>query len=591
MSKIIKKQFKRSLPWFLILSLFSTLVVGTFFNFKFDLNPYHFGFNQPEVKANSDQATTTVVIMNAAPNFAVTPFEIFAGGGSTSTQPVNASSSISFGGTASDPENNNYYLIVCANNTTPTPGAGGTAPSCSGGAANTFCVGASTASNASTSCTYAVATSTLPEIVQWYAFVCDNHATQAACSSYSQGSGFSTGATSSSPFYVNHRPNTINIYTSGDNKDPGGTFTVQASSTDPDVTGPADSIILHICNTNSWSVSTGCGGALLCSATSTTNPSCNFTIGTPKAHGVYSYYAFTKDSHDLGALNNPYPSTVYHVNDVAPSVGSVTLNSGAPITVNLKGANEIVITASSTVSDQNECADLVLATSTIKYAAATSTPYDCSANDNNCYKTTGCSITGCVASSANAYVMCTTTITFHADPTDAGYSSNPYKDGDWRAQIGVHDASFYSYGTTTTGIELNTTTGLDVTQSLIDYGTLQATQNSGSVNATTTIVNYGNSPLNTNLTVSNMATGTNPQIPDSSQQWGIGNFTYGSGTPGSSTTPATADITCAKPTDKVTPISANIYWGLAIPSYIPSGSYSGQNTFSAVVDNAHPAEW
>lgn len=594
MSKIIKKQLKRSMPWFLILCIISALVVGAAFNFDINLRNFsHISFEKPEVNANSDTATTTITILNSSPTFSVAPIEVFDTDGSTSTTPVNASSSIGFRATPDDPEFNDSYLIVCSTSTKATAN-NGAAPTCAGGAANTFCTSAVTAHLSVANCFYNSATSTLPETVEWWAFLCDNHPTQAACSNASQGSGYATGATSSSPFYLNHQPTISIATTSTDNLDPGQDFYVTATSTDTDVLGGVDTLTMSVCSSNSYSTSTGCTESTLCSASATsTNPAtCNFNVPAPKQHGAFQYYVFLKDWHDLPATNNPFtPNLFYHVNDVAPVVGDVTLNNGSPITINLRGATTTLIVASTTVNDQNECLDLVSATSTIKYAESDTSTYECTADNNDCYKTTSCVYSGCVASSSLAYVTCTTTLEFYSIPTDAGYLTNPYNIGTWRAQIGVHDELFYSYGTSSSGVELNTTSGLAVTENGIDYGTLSSLDNSGSINATTTIVNYGNSPLNTTISVSNMSTSTY-QIPDSSQGFSLSNFSMPGGATwwGSSTTPPTVDTICARPQSSAD-VYDEVYWGIEIPGGTHSGDYKGTNTFLAAVDSVTTTEW
>lgn len=569
-----------------------SMLVGTAFNYDIRISSLgNIIFTHPQAEANSDRATTTVVVLNAPPSFSTQAYEVFDADGSTSTVPVNASSSISFAAVGDDPEDNDYFLLICANSAVPTAATGTTPPECNGGAANRFARSATTTDMTTATATYSIVDYTHPESVEWYAFLCDLAPANSDCSPYNQGSGYAAGATSSSPFYVNHHPVTTNVYTSVDNRDPGGTFTFQASTTDSDVLGGDDQLALYICSTNSWATSTGCTATTFCSTTTpTSDPSCTWTDTAPTPHGNTTYYAFIKDWHELSGTSTW--SNTYTIIDVSPSVGDVTVNGGNPITVNLRGASNVVVTASTTFTDQNECGDVIDATSTIKYATSSSDTYECTADNNSCYKITAanCSVSCLGGGSATGYVTCTTSLEYYAIPSDEGYASNPYGVGAWRGLISVFDESFYPFGTSTNGVELNTLEGLEITQTIIDYGTLAANTDTGAVNASTTVINYGNSPLDVGLLVGDMtnASDTSYKILAPQQEFNINPFVYGAGTDGSSTTPGTADVYVTRPHGA--DITDDIYWGVGVPN-VRSGPYTGSTTFMAMVDNNTEAEW
>jgi hypothetical protein len=361
MATKIKKQIKRSLPLFMIVCLLtSTAAIGLIFNFDLSIykdadQHYRLSLGTAKAIAQVDMASTTVTVRNAPPTFSVATAENPA---STSTSPVNVGGNIGFTARANDPENNNFYLLVC-NSPGATAGALGAAPTCTG---DTFCVSGSTLIGNQASCTYNNVSDPGLEVQVWYSYVCDNHGTEAACSdNYSQGQAMGSGD-DSSPFHVNHRPVFSAAGTLSDYKNPGGTFTVRATSTDGDRFGSQDAKILYVCSTNGWTTN-GCTGNTWCIGTSTANNiDCSFATTTPAKDGTWSYFT------------------------------SVVLHSGGNIQLNIKGAPRVAATTTATITDNNGCGDIVAATSSIYWSSATST-YNCAANDNFCYKITSADCT------------------------------------------------------------------------------------------------------------------------------------------------------------------------------------------------------
>ncbi len=574
MSKIIKKQIKRSFSALMIMILISQIFTVLVYNFIFNEQKNNSIELAKEAQAQADVTSSLVTVKNAPPNITSNAAENPI---SSSTSPVNIGGSIPFTITADDPENNNYYLIVCDSDSV-NPGAGGGAPSCGG---TQFCVSSVTNDTNQATCTYNSVTDSGLETDDWYAFVCDNHATESDCSTSNQGSG-----DSGSPIYLNHAPSFTSVTTTDNFKDPGGTFTIEATATDGDVAGEADVLIIAVCTTNSWNVSTGCAATTLCTGTSTTpNVSCQYTDTAPTPDQAYTYYAFVKDWHTMAATGNSRSST-YTINNVAPEVSNISFNSGGSITLNIKGASVKTVYATSTsVVDNNGCTDLSDATSTVFMSNAASGAA-CAANDNDCYKVTSasCSISDCSgASDTTATVTCSAGLAFHAIPTTAS-GDNPYASYDWLAYISAYDEASAGFDTSA-GVEVAATAALEVSEATIAYGSIHAGENSGAANATTTIINYGNTPLDNQVEGTWMTKGSDA-IPENNQEFDLNNFTWGAGTYTlSSTTPANVDIVVARPTNS-TNLSDMIYWGINIPTGIPSGDYGGTNTFSAVLDTA-----
>jgi hypothetical protein len=585
MSKIIKKQIERSLPLFLIFSLvISSTVVGVVFNLDFNRvdDEIKVSLSTTEVEAQ-DTASTTVEVLNAYPAIVVgqEPAEVPV---STSTSPINIGDSISFVATADDPEGNFYFLIVCT-----SPGAtaaNGSFPTCDGGAGNTLCLSASTTDATQSTCVDTALAATSSENVIWYAYACDDHATQADCSPVSQGNGADEDA---SPFFVNHAPTLDAVSTTDDSLVPGSLFEFTATSTDTDVAGGADQITLHICATNSYSTTTGCAASQeLCTVTALSVAdeavlTCTWNDTVPTVDQNYSYWAFIKDWHDMPAAVGQGSTNTYTVINIAPVASAVVLNGAVPITLNLRGApnTEVVVTA--TLTDNNGAADIVSATSSAFWSSAADS-LNCAPNDNECYQITGanCSIFGLVGATAN--LQCTTTLEFFAVPTTAAMT-NPNAATDWLAGATVYDEALSHQVVSVAGVEMNQTAGLDIEELYIPYNTIRGGENSGTYNATTTVVNYGNTPLDNDVSGTDMDHDVQPvNIPVANQKYGIiaGDYTAVL-TTNLSVIDTSVDVIIDRPMSGVD-VEDEIYWGINIPGGTISGNYEGTNTFTGAVD-------
>lgn len=594
MSKIIKHHIKRSLPLFVIFCLLiSSSVFGLVFNFDFGLSRSSDNSTfRPEVQA-AGSATTTVEVLNAPPAYIVNgePKEVPA---STSTSPVNVGDALGFAATASDPEGNQYRLLICS--------AGGTAqasstnPQCPVGATQ-FCRSNATNTGVEATCTYTMA-DPIPtaETDEWYAFVCDTHATQADCSvTASQGAAPNNYA-SSSPFYINHVPTFTGLVTSDNYKDPGGTFTFRATTSDSDVLGGADGVYLYVCSSNSFSTTTGCTANTWCtgSATSSTYVECSFATSTVGAgwvtpDGTYSYWGFVRDSHYFGTSSL---TNTYTVNNVAPTVSGMSLNDDVDITLSIKNDTEVEVTASGTIADMNGCGDITSASGTIYWSGNGTSTNFCAADDDDCYlmPTTSCTYHGGCSDypDSSSYYICTTTMAFHAIPSK-DVNGNPYEWTVWLAgMVGIDNQNAYGVGTTSTGVEVAQSQALDVQETEIQYGQVRGGQNTGWDNATTTVENFGNVPIDTNLVVDDMTrVDLDPGYIDAiNQEFGTTTFAYGVGTyTVASTSNRDVFMNIVKPSTGNLTVVDEIYWGIGIPGGTTSGNYEGLNLFTAFTDD------
>jgi hypothetical protein len=242
----------------------------------------------------------------------------------------------------------------------------------------------------------------------------------------------------------------------------------------------------------------------------------------------------------------------------------VALTEGATTTVSATG----------TVTDLNGYTDILYASSSIFRSGVSSA---CSSNENNCYPVPSCTLSQCSGNSCA--LSCQAQVQYFADPTDAGAT---YSAENWLATIRVLDSTGLSYTGTSSAVDLLTLRGLSVDTS-IDYEDdstpgMQPGANTGSRNATTTVTNTGNTPIDINLSGTGVGT-----IPVNSQQYATSTFTYASCAVCPLLTGAAtkAGVTIPKVTASTSPTTSKVYWGISIPIPTATGLQSGTNYFEA----------
>jgi len=544
-------------------------------------------------KAKADTVTTTVTVVNSAPQWTVYPFEDPV---SATTTPTNVGAYVTFKAVATDANADDYFLAVCkTNQIQPNSGA---PPTCPGGA---WCVSATTTSGTTSTCSYLVQETDTSETYEWYAFVCDAFEGQPMCSSVSQGEG-----DSGSPFVVNHRPNFTSV--SNDSpKDPGQTVTWTTVASDPDTLRGGDNIKLFVCSTNEFDPSTGCASTTLATSTFVlSNPSANYQIPVPKPDMAYDGYVFIIDEFYLAATGTAQGSnSQWIVNNVPPTVVTSTITI-----YNWDGATDrlILTTEAGTTTgfkiryqiiDNNSCwaegggseISNVLAyvyRSGIGQAGCDSAG---EANNNNCYpEITTFELDSC-SGPEQASIWATTTFTlwYHAEPT---VTSTPWESEFWKASIKAIDDDGASSDLGEGGeIELDAFLALAIEESAISYGSVIPGE--PSEEQTTTIKATGNTGLDQDL-------GGNPMV--CSQEGSCGTSTISvdrqywylvSGTDwgqlptstqrdflSASTTPVYSQLECPKSTS-TTPASKPTYWKIKVETAQPRGLYTGLNYFFA----------
>lgn len=262
-----------------------------------------------------------------------------------------------------------------------------------------------------------------------------------------------------------------------------------------------------------------------------------------------------------------------------PVISSISLNNGLPISL-IPGTTTSVY-ATGTVSDFNGYNDLVRASSTI-YRSGVAGGALCTENNNDCYVSytnNKCEFVNCAGNDCT--ISCYADMYFHADPTDAG----TYEGQEWFVFVEVEDDTGGYDFATSLGVDLNTLRAIDV-EGEIDYGTLEVNADTGSDNASTTILNYGNVEVNIEIQGTDLTDGFNSYVPAEQQKFATSTFTYSACGVSckllSSTTPVEIDINLQKPVVNDPPVTDSVYWGIAIPIGVNSAPHQGVNVFTPI---------
>jgi len=261
-----------------------------------------------------------------------------------------------------------------------------------------------------------------------------------------------------------------------------------------------------------------------------------------------------------------------------PEVTNVSLNGGNNITL-IEGSTTTIL-ATATATDPQGYTDISTTTGKI-YRSGVSGAENCTLNDNNCYEDALCATSSCAGNSC--LVTCTFEVWFHAEPTDIG---SPWSSQIWVAWIKTIDSSNASSSATNTTetVDIYTLRALSVTSN-ISYGIIDAGSDTGSFNPTTTVTDTGNSAIDLALSGTDLCTDyptcSGGTIGVSNQEYSTSTFSWGTGIDLHSST-STIDVDLPKPTSHPSTSTDIVYWGLGVPLDTPIGTYTGENTFTAV---------
>lgn len=271
-------------------------------------------------------------------------------------------------------------------------------------------------------------------------------------------------------------------------------------------------------------------------------------------------------------------STAVTVGNATPSISATTLNSSNAIV--LTENTTTTVYATTTVTDANGCSTITNVIADFYRSGVTASGCDTAgeSNNNSCYPIQSCTVVGGTCSGAldtTANYVCSVSLQYYADPTDAG----TYSAQTWTVNISASDGVATSTDATATA-ELNQLTALNVTAS-IAYGTVPANTDTGSTNQTTTVTNTGNTAIDPDISGTDMVDGLN-EIGVEYQKYSDAAFTYTSGGTALSTTPTSINLTLPQRTSGV--VTDDVLWGIGVPAGTVPGSYTGTNTFTAVAE-------
>lgn len=278
-------------------------------------------------------------------------------------------------------------------------------------------------------------------------------------------------------------------------------------------------------------------------------------------------------------------STTVTVGNSAPVTSAASFNGGTSITLTENTYRNA--TGTVTVTDSNGCSTITGVSAKFYLTAVANSGSNCTYNGNSCYTstcvatTTGNQCTG--GGDTSVQYDCGFRVWYTATPTDSGASASSI----WSFAATSTDGTASHVATNTSQtIEVNTLNALNVTAS-VAYGTVGANANTGSTNQTTTVTVTGNNALDTQLSGDDMCTDyptcSGSTMQSEQQEYSLNAFTYGAGTDLTNSA-VTVETVLAKPTSTTTPVTDDVLWGIAIPNGQTPGSYTGQNTFTAVTD-------
>lgn len=592
-------------------------------------------------RVSAQTATTTLTVLNTPPAFTLDPYEVV---GSATTTPTNSGNAISWSAIGTDSNGAPYFLLVCSTNATPTanaasgPGNLGSAPPSCGVGAVQWGVSASTTSGALATVSTTTAeggqfSTSSPNV--WYAWVCDDDPFNPRCNNTpSQG----IYATSTSPFHVNSRP----VFTAFGNdgpEDPGADIVFHSTSSDPDTLGGDQNIYLVVCSTNTdYNTTTNtCATDFIASTTisMTSDASATKTLASILRDDTYAAYGYIVDQYGHEATANPI-NVDFDVNNVAPTVlgGDITLNDGTSLVLTTPGGETTGFTLDFTLRDANSCLNAASSSEIVDFNVAIfrssygTTTCDSTAGSydpNYCYPSglatttwnLSCTATSTCASPSQDYMdyTCTFPLWFVADPTDGGPNTPAALAADnWSVGIsGVDDDTVTgTMATTTNPQELNSASYIGIANSAISYGGIEPGDDSGTLSATSTTRNLGNTGLDQEIIGESMcgtfsvgnecqpyATST---IPEWRQQFSTTSYSYDAdATEGgglldpnilqlSSSTQKELELNIPKTTATSSVQTKDTYWGIAVPITITlAGNYQGLNTFYA--KTAESTDW
>jgi len=280
------------------------------------------------------------------------------------------------------------------------------------------------------------------------------------------------------------------------------------------------------------------------------------------------------------SLNTDYVELkVTYTANTAPTVDSVSLNGGANIT--LTENTTTLISAAGTVSDADGYGDISSVQGRIYRSGVGSS---CTLDNNNCYEDASCTLSGCSGNTCN--YSCDFNVYFHAEPTDEGTyaTAQGWNTQTWVAWVKVIDSQSASSTATNSAetVDVNTLTAISVDSS-ITYDALDPGTNMANLTKVTNATNTGNVPIDVQLKGDDMTFDGNTIAVTNQRYSTTTNDAWDNGNQLTSSY-VNFEMDLPKPTQSPSNSTTTIYWGWAVPTGKPAGTYTGTNYFNAVED-------
>jgi hypothetical protein len=276
--------------------------------------------------------------------------------------------------------------------------------------------------------------------------------------------------------------------------------------------------------------------------------------------------------------SNPVVDSVY-VNDASGTYTSGTYNSGTtPITLTAGTTKTVYVSGKVTdangVGSSYATGDLNDIKAEVYSSATTSA---CTADNNNCYRVTGCTIAAATATQVN--YDCQFALQYYADSSSAG---GPNSANTWQVTVTATDDATATGASTITTPEIGTLLALSI-PATINYGTLtRAEKTTNSTNQAMTITQYGNDSADVEVSGTAMSCSTIGDIAIGDQEWALTDLSHSAG--GSTNLTGSAVDTnfgIAYRTNDGAALTKDLYWNVEMPVAV-SGTCTGTNTITAI---------
>ncbi|MDP2631523.1 MAG: hypothetical protein Q8P30_02000, partial [Candidatus Uhrbacteria bacterium] len=265
-----------------------------------------------------------------------------------------------------------------------------------------------------------------------------------------------------------------------------------------------------------------------------------------------------------GSSNNPptvdsvrvsYSANGTNVSPLVPSLGTVK-------SFHVNGV----------VSDTDGFAD-IQNVATVFYRSGATGGVACSSDKNDCYSIASCTLSGGSSNSIN--YDCDVSADYFIDPTDSG----AYSAQTWNVRVSVSDATSTVDDDSYTN-EVQTTTGIGAPDT-IDFTNL-ALGATSPTSISYEVTNYGNSAVDTNVSMENPQTCTIGTIPINKIKYGRTDTDYASLEYILSATPSATNLSLPQQTNDVTAVTDMLYWKLQAPAEAVGGTCSGTININAI---------